>query len=220
MKYLKLYEQYNLAPNGKESNLSPELYQLVRTTQFKKWFGDWENNHGNASKVVDENGEPLVVYHSSNTEFNIFKPSNMFKGFFFTDNEFDNEFTSDGAIKALDNDILPKWLDDIMKNTGLTKNELKDKLINDSKYKITRPFFLNIRKMYPFSWIGKVSDKNWSTPYFENLYINKAIERGFDGIEFIKEDNNKRIIVVFNPNQIKIADGSNTTFSNSNLINN
>jgi hypothetical protein len=48
------------------------------------------------------------------------------------------------------------------------------------------------------------------------MLIDKAIERGFGGIEFIKEDNNKRIIVAFNSNQIKLADGSNTTFDSKN----
>jgi hypothetical protein len=50
-----------LAPNGKPSNLTHEQWHLVRTPEFKSWFGDWENDPKNASKVVDENGEPLVV---------------------------------------------------------------------------------------------------------------------------------------------------------------
>jgi hypothetical protein len=32
---------------------------------FKDWFGDWENDPANASKVVDENGRPKVVYHGT-----------------------------------------------------------------------------------------------------------------------------------------------------------
>lgn len=51
-----------LAPNGKISNLTERQYAQVRTKAFKEWFGDWENNPSEASKVVDENGEPLVVY--------------------------------------------------------------------------------------------------------------------------------------------------------------
>ena len=31
-----------LAPNGKKSNLTERQYAQVRTTAFKKWFGDWE----------------------------------------------------------------------------------------------------------------------------------------------------------------------------------
>lgn len=59
-----------LAPNGKKSNLTERQYAQVRTKAFKDWFGDWENDPENASKVVDENGEPLIVYHNTPFEFN------------------------------------------------------------------------------------------------------------------------------------------------------
>ena len=42
---------YLKAPNGEVSNLSPEQWAQVRTTAFKKWFGDWENTPENASKA-------------------------------------------------------------------------------------------------------------------------------------------------------------------------
>ena len=61
-----------LAPNGKPSNLNPEQYKLVRSSAFKKWFGDWEKDPANASKIVDENGEPLPVYHGSQSSFTTF----------------------------------------------------------------------------------------------------------------------------------------------------
>jgi len=51
------------APNGKASKLNERQWLQVRTKAFKDWFGDWQNDLANASKVVDENGEPLVVYH-------------------------------------------------------------------------------------------------------------------------------------------------------------
>ncbi len=53
------------APNGKDTNLTPKQWVDVRTSRFKNWFGDWENDPANASKVVDENGEPMVMYHGS-----------------------------------------------------------------------------------------------------------------------------------------------------------
>ena len=84
-----------LAPNGKKSNLTERQYAQVRTKAFKDWFGDWENNPSEASKVVDKNGEPLVVYHgTSSAPFNIFDKNrigsrNLFgthkEGFYFTD---------------------------------------------------------------------------------------------------------------------------------------
>jgi hypothetical protein len=62
-----------LAPNGKPSKLTPEQYKLVRTPEFKAWFGDWENDPENSSKVIDrETKEPLIVYHGTNAEFTIF----------------------------------------------------------------------------------------------------------------------------------------------------
>ena len=65
----KANDTYMRAPNGKPSNLNERQWVQVRTQAFKDWFGDWENDPDNASKVVDENGEPLVQYHSTNLEW-------------------------------------------------------------------------------------------------------------------------------------------------------
>lgn len=61
------------APNGKKSNLTERQWLQVRTKAFKDWFGDWQNDPEHSSKVVDENGEPLVVYHATNKIFNTYK---------------------------------------------------------------------------------------------------------------------------------------------------
>lgn len=53
------------APNGKNTNLTEKQWLQVRTTAFKQWFGDWENDPKNASKIVDLNGEPAVMQHTS-----------------------------------------------------------------------------------------------------------------------------------------------------------
>ncbi len=63
---------YMQAPNGKATNLNEEQWVAVRTERFKAWFGDWDNDPENSSKVVDENGEPLVVYHGTDVWFNEF----------------------------------------------------------------------------------------------------------------------------------------------------
>ena len=64
------------APNGKPTNLTEKQWVQVRTKAFKNWFGDWENDSKNASKVVDKNGEPLVVYHTRDaykgSDFSVF----------------------------------------------------------------------------------------------------------------------------------------------------
>ena len=61
------------APNGKETNLTEDQWLSVRTEAFKNWFGDWEHDPENASRVVDKNGEPLVVYHGTPNEFTVFR---------------------------------------------------------------------------------------------------------------------------------------------------
>jgi hypothetical protein len=77
-----------LAPNGKPSNLSPAQWHQCRTRAFKEWFGDWENDPENASKVVDENGEPMMVFHGTPVEFDKFsnQGKNGYSGFYFTTN--------------------------------------------------------------------------------------------------------------------------------------
>ena len=66
------------APNGQPTNLNEFQWLQVRTTAFKDWFGDWENSPKTASKVVDKNGEPLVVYHGSLQRFTTFDPNRGF----------------------------------------------------------------------------------------------------------------------------------------------
>lgn len=86
------------APNGNPTNLDEKQWLQVRTKTFIKWFGDWTkitfDEYGkvltipdNCSKVVDENGEPLVVYHFSKNQFNNFSYDyieDADSGFFFS----------------------------------------------------------------------------------------------------------------------------------------
>ena len=79
------------APNGARTNLTERQWLTVRTQAFKNWFGDWENAPEDASKVVDENGEPKVVYHGTaraDRVGNVFRPDRATSGpmAFFTDN--------------------------------------------------------------------------------------------------------------------------------------
>lgn len=85
LQFSKAQEQFTKkAPNGNPSNLNDRQWEQVRTPKFKAWFGDWENDPANASKIVDENGEPLVVYHGSPHTFDKFMES---PGYYFTDNK-------------------------------------------------------------------------------------------------------------------------------------
>lgn len=69
------------APNGQKSELSDELSIMIRTPQFKEWFGDWEMAYLYkdtdvkipCSKVVNANYEPMVVWHGTGAEFSYFR---------------------------------------------------------------------------------------------------------------------------------------------------
>lgn len=91
------------APNGKETNLTEDQWLAVRTAAFKNWFGDWEHDPQNASKVVDENGEPRVVYHGTDSQFTVFDSSKVetswySHGFYFSDKKSDAKSYGDNIV--------------------------------------------------------------------------------------------------------------------------
>ena len=49
------------------------ISDATQSQQFKRWFGDWQNHPENASKVVNADGTPKVVYHGTNATFNVFQ---------------------------------------------------------------------------------------------------------------------------------------------------
>lgn len=112
-----------LAPNGEVSNLTEKQYAQVRTKAFKEWFGDWENNPKEASKVVDQNGEPLVVYHGTPFNFTTFK-----KG---TESYFTNDKKS---ARFYSTDIMDTDAGDAL---GMTPKDAR-----------LMPVFLNIKNPY------------------------------------------------------------------------
>ena len=78
-------ERRNRMPNrGDENTVFAKFSASARqaendqteTVAFKRWFGDWQNHPENASKVVNEDGTPKVVYHGTNAEFNTFQQEN------------------------------------------------------------------------------------------------------------------------------------------------
>lgn len=62
-----------VTPGGPESHLSEKNWKLVRTPSFKKWFGDWQNNDAIHSDIVDENGEPALVFHTTDADLEGFE---------------------------------------------------------------------------------------------------------------------------------------------------
>lgn len=124
--------QWMTAPNGAKTHLSEQQWLQVRTPEFKKWFGDWENDAANASQVLDENGEPKVVYHGTATEFNEFTQGHglLGDGIYLTDS-FD---TADmyANIRGNNGFVLPLFVNirNAFKTTG---NVSRDKVVEATK---------------------------------------------------------------------------------------
>lgn len=59
-----------------DSKINMSVKNVTESQQFKRWFGDWQNHPERASKVVNADGTPKVVYHGTNAAFNTFRQEN------------------------------------------------------------------------------------------------------------------------------------------------
>ena len=203
---------YMTAPNGEKTKLNAEQWVTVRTTNFKNWFGDWENDPDNASKVVDENGEPLVMYHYTDENFTIFgKDKEVGK------NTFGNATNASYAATT----TIGHWF---------TSNK------NQPEY-MGKPMacFLNIKEPFDGYTLegladylnNYISDEDFNSyeedyenvaPIIEagNNFREEKINDGYDGVVIDDEEFGGTSYVAFNANQIKSADNNNGDFSTEN----
>ncbi len=190
-----------LAPNGKPSNLTPEQYKLVRTPEFKAWFGDWEKDPENASKVVDENGEPLVVYHGTYIE----TPFYEFRKYsYWTDSyESAKSFPTLGYELNAEGQMYNSEAENIWKNFKSENVRVYSCFI-----KLKKPKIFNYEERFEFQDI-EVEEGMPLPKILESL-----LEQGYDSMRMSGGD--EEHFIVFEPNQIKLADGSNTTFDEGN----
>ena len=206
-------ETFMKAPNGNPTNLTERQWLQVRTKEFKDWFGDWENDPENASKVVDENGEPLIVYHGG-SKVNVFDTSGRQGrgagiqkgdiGAYFTTNK-DSAKNYEEIHRYKNSDALFDIIDSL-REQGMSEEQIDVEwetsllgLRSD-----TRPFFLNIknpkRKLYTKETEGYT-------------YIDENANETNDGQAIQRTDVKEVEWVVFNPNQIKSADKNIGSFS-------
>lgn len=188
-----------------DENVNKPLFQLsaeaynkqgkadVNSEAFKRWFGD--------SKVVDENGRPLVVYHGTNTEFDTFdrgKASSAYGskyGFYFANKE-----VAEGY-----GDVMPVYL--------AMKNPYKvdvDNEINELLFDYDGDAAEAEADGYRIShWRGETRDDfeatDSATSYLDDNYddiFTRAEENGADGV-IVQGTDGSVDYVVFEPSQIK-----------------
>ena len=151
---------YLKTPYGTETDLTPEQWVLVRTKQFKEWFGDWENDPENASKVLDGNGEPLVVYHgSTHTGFSTFSTAGS------------TAYPGTGAFFSRRKDVAATYSgsDELVSREPGTSEPA---LSGEGVY----PVFLNLRNPYRIDAEGK----DWTNVGEISVYDNETGESVYD----------------------------------------
>ena len=200
---------YMTAPNGEKTKLNAEQWAIVRTTNFKNWFGDWENDPEDASKVMDENGEPLVVYHgttndetksvwnektktydTSHEPFTVFKrevdglPNS---GLFFNSSE-DNAY-------------------EYGYNNYAVYLSAKNPLVIDCKGSLYNSIKHDGKTMDTYDWANWAEENGYDGVIFKNIK---------DGVDYGSMQNTTDDYVAFNSNQIKSAENNNGDFSSGN----
>jgi len=171
-----------LAPNGKQSNLTDVQYDTVRTPAFKKWFGNWETDPENASKVVDENGEPMPQSHFTNADFNVFKYKES--GFHFGDPSIKEDLSiAKGEEFAREINVFldiknPLRVDDSHRFDPpiLIQQLKKNGIINDEQFETLDELFYDIEDEY--------YDSNALVTKQSNALIRVLKDEGYDGLVY------------------------------------
>ena len=172
---------------GNQGTFSPKSKDIrfslsqTKTPEFKRWFGD--------SKVVDDKGEPLVVYHgtSKDKDFTSFNVGT--RGSWFTTSP------DEASSYAKDNDSQG------YKYEG-------GKFIAKNVASRVMPVYLSIQNPYVLTKDDLEKLKGSSYAAAQRDVFSVARSRGFDGIDL----GNGVWVVLKSPTQIKSATGNRGTF--------
>jgi len=182
----------------------------TETPEFKKWFGD--------SKVVNAQGEPLVVYHGSPNKFSEFQVGRESKNFgsfgestasrlgifFATEKLFAKRFSPKGGV------VMPTYLS--LQNPV----DLVDGFPDSVWRKLSDVLKENNLESIPPDGMWDLFDKGFPGAV-EFVDALKAV--GYDGAKIVErsaDGNLSEVFVAFNPTQIKSATGNNGDFDAAN----
>lgn len=169
------------------------------TENFKAWFGDWENDPEHASKVVNEDGTPKVVYHGTNltrnnhsVPFYEFYPDSHFG----TDRQARNRIHRYQSKEAMDFDM----------RLGFPMNMEQTKIY---------PVFLNIKNPMRTQDVPKYWEETHSEWWEQQIALAKR--EGYDGIAYENRwedpEHPADSYIAFYPEQIKSVDENMGTYN-------
>ena len=178
---------------------SPDIRYSLKapeTPAFKRFFGD--------SKITNENGEPMVMYHATNSDFNVFNRSDdgkLGEGIYSTSiPEYAREFAPWGNIMPLYVHAENPFVINVTR-TDKTPSERFSGDINKAMVKAVADF----------------TDGKTRLMDLEGNQVRELFEKnGYDGI-MVKDDQGNIVEAnVFTPTQVKSAIGNTGTYSISN----
>lgn len=187
---------------GENVKFDTQRLDLTQSEAFKKWFGK--------SKVVDEAGKPLRVYHGTDKSFDSFdtKASNQLGAHFTPNPEMASEFA-----ETIGGVVYPVYLS--LKNPLDLVSDLGD--WTD----------LDMLREYLGPDNGEVfSDKEMSHWKIVDDVKKSLVDKGYDGIKYQNSfegdtfsgmgDVSQDVYIAFFPTQIKSATGNNGNFNGQN----
>jgi hypothetical protein len=153
---------------------------VTKSPEFKRWFGD--------SKVVDESGEPRVMYHgtSKDVDFTAFRTGTR-GAWFAADRDEASNYAADNDSQGFKQD---GW--------KLTKTNTKSRVM---------PVYLRIENPYIVTERDLRESRNQNYVTQQREQVRQAKMRGHDGMSYPGG-----IWIAFEPAQIKSALGNNGNF--------
>ena len=171
--------------------------EQTETEAFKDWFGDWQNHPESASKVVNADGTPKVVYHGTseqNGRFTVFDESKAVKrgGLGFKALGKGNYFTA----------------------TPLTGNERYGSRVIEAYLNIRNPLTVEAGTTFRDTAAEIIGESAHEMSYDE--LQAEMRERGYDGVIQRNKAGDVNIAVAFDSEQIKSATDNVGTFDRNN----
>lgn len=195
---------HSIHDNG--SPVKGKFRNVTQTKQFKRWFGDWETHPEDASKVVNEDGTPRIVYHATDNEFYTFDKAKRGENTFRNASDFSIAATSATGFWFSDHDV---------------SGDMGSKKSMQCYLDIKNPYRISLSEM---SEEIKAADTNGdvdfdysigdfeSTRQLSESYVDSLKEQGYDGIIVADSEFGGESYVAFYPNQIKSATDNIGTF--------
>ena len=206
------------APNGQPSLLGPKLWATVRTRAFRDWFGDWLHAPEQSSRVVDDNGEPLVIYHGSNFKFTEFDLS-------LAGNNYDRQDLDHGFIFTTTDDDYADHAAKIAREFENERRFARGEKLLEEKSQRQYALFANLRNplvydldAHPvelFQGFPQTEPDAWDSPRFalqaqKEFREGDAAGRDYDGI--ILKGRESSWILAAQSSQLKSATHNRGTF--------